>query len=320
MDEKTKKWLKIAGIIIGLLLLYGIFNLFYGDVSREASYHLKGNESGLSQEAEYSTGYPVSDLSLEASMPKATESRMENLTESKEIPAGDEESQEKRVIKNGNFSLKVADTEAAADKISEIAKSKEGEVFSSNFYERVKGSKSGDITVKVPVEKFEETMNEIRKIATQVVSESTTGQDVTEQYADLQAQLKNKRSEEQAFVKILDQSGKIEDILKVTKEISRVRGEIERLEGRIKYLESQTDMSVISVYLSEDVEIKPIGEDWRPWQVVKSSVKTLIKNIQNAVDGVIYFLIVSLPAIILWVIIILIAWTIGRKIWKKFKK
>jgi len=324
MNEKTKKWLKVAGIIIAALLLYGVFNLFFGGVSQKASYDFAEKPSGLLQEAD-SLKAPAlgrnNFIPESGSAPAPAMEKMEtkSLAELDEILGGDEKSQDKRVIKNGNLSLKVAKTEKAAKEISEIAKSKEGEVFSSSFYERVKGSKSGMMTVKVPVNRFEETMEEIKKVATQVVSESTIGKDVTEQYADLQAQLKNKRVEEETFVKILDRAGKIEDVLKVTKEISRVRGEIERLEGRIKYLESQTDMSTITVSLSEDVEITPVGEGWRPWQMVKSSVKTLIKNAQGSIDNLIYFVIVKIPSIIVFFLILWIIYWIGKKAYQKIK-
>jgi len=313
MNEKIKRWLKITGIVIGALLLYGVFNLFYGGISNKATYNFKEKPNELLQGVNLAKPSKIP-------APGMGGTEMEDSMKLRSAAdGGKNEFQDKRVIKNGNLSLKVAKTENAAKKISEIAKSKGGEVFSSRFYESIGGLKSGTITVKVPVDKFEETMEAIKKVATQVVSESTTGKDVTEQYADLQAQLKNKRAEEQAFVKILDRAGKIEDVLKVTKEISRVRGEIERLEGRIKYLESQTDMSTIAVSLSEDVEISPVGEGWRPWQSVKSSVKTLIKNTQSCIDSLIYFIIVKIPSIAAFLLILWIIYWIGKKIYRKIR-
>jgi len=313
MNEKIKRWLKITGIVIGALLLYGIFNLFYGSISNKATYNFKEKPNKLLQGVNLAKPSKIS-------APGMGETEMEDSMKLRSAAdGGKNEFQDKRVIKNGNLSLKVAKTEESAKKISEIAKSKEGEVFSSSFYERVKGSKSGTMTIRVPVNRFEEAMEEIKKVATQVISESTTGKDVTEQYADLQAQLKNKRAEEETFVRILDRTGKIEDVLKVTKEISRVRGEIERLEGRIKYLESQTDMSTITVSLREDVEITPVGEGWRPWQAVKSSVKTLIKNAQGSIDNLIYFVIVKIPSIIIFFLILWIVYWIGKRAYQKVK-
>ncbi|KKQ47184.1 MAG: hypothetical protein US66_C0017G0014, partial [Candidatus Moranbacteria bacterium GW2011_GWD2_37_9] len=172
---------------------------------------------------------------------------------------------------------------------------------------------------KVPVREFEIAISEIKKVATQVVNEYTSGQDVTEQYVDLQAQLKNKQAEEQTFVGLLDRSGKLDDVLAVTREISRVRGEIERLQGKIRYLESQTDMATIAISLSEDVEVAPVGSGWRPGQVFKQAVSDLVKSAQGFVDNLIRFLIIGLPSIVVFLIIFWIAWLVIKKITTRLK-
>ena len=225
---------------------------------------------------------------------------------------------DKKIIKNGNLNLKVDNADKAAEKISDIAKSKGGEVFSSNFSQNKNNVKSGTVTVKVPMAKFEETFAEMKKIASLVIRESTSGQDVTEQYVDLQAQLKNRRAEEQSFVRILEQAQKIEDILAVTRELANVRGNIEQLEGRIKYLESQTDMSTVAINLTEDENIAVV-DSWRPFQVVKESFSALLKGLQGFIDFLIRLLIVIIPLLLIWAIILWIIFRIGKKIYLKIK-
>jgi len=151
------------------------------------------------------------------------------------------------------------------------------------------------------------------------LSESTSGQDVTEEYADLQGQLKNKQAEEQQFVVIMNQAQKIQDILDVTEQLSRVRGEIERLQGQIKFMDSQTDMSTISIQLSEDQDITVV-DSWRPWQVIKGSVNALIKNVQGSIDFIIKLIIIVLPIFLIWGLIIYAIYLIGKKIYFRFKK
>jgi len=226
---------------------------------------------------------------------------------------------DKKVIKNGNLTLKVDNAEKSAEKIAQIAKNNGGEVFSSNFYESPKNIKSGSLTVKVPVTNFEKTFGELKKVASLVVQESTSGQDVTEEYSDLQSQLKNKQAEEQQFIRILDQAQKIQDILDVTRELSRARGEIEMLQGRIKFLNSQTDMASIFISLSEDADITVI-DSWRPWQVVKNSVNALIKKAQGFVDFVIVLVITAIPLIFLYALLFYVIYRIGRKIYRKIQE
>jgi len=170
----------------------------------------------------------------------------------------------------------------------------------------------------VPYNNFDAAFSEIKKVATQVVSEASNAQDITAEYIDLEARLKNTQAEEVSFVALLNRSGKIEEILAVTREVARVRGEIEQLQGQMRYLNSQTDMSTITANLTEDVEIATASQDWRPWQVIKISVKRLITSGQNFIDGLIAFLIVVLPMLIIYGLIIWLIYYVGRKIYGRF--
>ena len=226
---------------------------------------------------------------------------------------------DKKIIKTGNLGLKVEKAETAAESITNVAKLNKGEVSSSNFYESLRGIKSGYIIVRVPYKNFEIAFNEIKKIATQVVSESSNAQDITEEFIDLEARLKNKQAEEVSFAALLSRAGKLEEIISVTRELARVRGEIERLEGQMRYLSSQTDMSTITVDLSEDVEIASVSQDWRPLEVIKLSIKSLIRSGQNFVDGVIAFIIIGLPLLLIYALVIWVLYYIAKKVYNRFK-
>jgi hypothetical protein len=305
-----KTFLKFLGIIVGVFLMLIIINF---------STNLKGSDS-----VKYSTADLAPDILRTPAPSSKGNTNTSQITENTSYENLDDNQSnkltEKKIIKNGNLSLKVKRTEDAVTEITTIAKNQTGEVFSTNFHERTKGQKSGSITIKVPVDKFETTLEEIKKIATQVLSESTTGQNVTEQYTDLEAQLKNKRAEEESFLKILNQAQEIEDILSVTKQISRVRGEIERLEGQLRFMDSQTDMSTIIIQVSEDVEISPAQNDWRPWEVTKKAFSDLIVRSQNFFDNTIRFIIIGIPSLIPTLIIVWIIYWVGKKVWKKLKK
>lgn len=329
-EEKIRRFVKIGLVFVGIFLVFGFFSLFMGKSSNQLGYSTissSNSRGGVMMDSSYEMPAPMA-TGMGSDAVQVGDSAYGRMAKNEMIasePATMMISEDqntlvetdKKVIKDGNLSLQIEDTEKSAQEISNIVKGKGGEVFATNFYERVKGQKSGFVTVKVPVNKFEETINEIKKIATQVLSESTTGQDVTEQYSDLQAQLKNKRAEEESFVKILDTAGKIDDILAVTREISRVRGEIERLEGKIRFMDSQTDMSTITINLTEDTTITPVNEGWRPWQVVKQSVKELIASIQGFIDGIIRFVIVGIPSLIPFAILIGFLVWVGRKVYRK---
>ena len=271
--------------------------------------------------------FPGGSLSMnDAVVPMSSVSSMKGagvITErnSGEVVATDKtdfETIDKKIIKNGDLDLKVSSVDDASQKISVIAKSNGGEVASSSFYQTSNNLKSGNIVVKIPMANFEKTFAELKKVATLVISESTSGQDVTEQYADLQAQLKNKQAEERQFQNVMGQAQKISDILEVTQQLSRVRGEIERLQGRIKFMDSQTDMSSIFISLTEDANIT-FSDSWRPWQVVKETFNALVKDVQKFVNFLIVLIIQVIPVLALYLLIFCIIYRIGKKIYLKVK-
>ena len=303
-----KKILKIAGIVLVAFII-----LYFGLMIVSSSLGIGGNtvsdESGAGAVGTFQAVAP----SMKSSFVSTGEIARDSNAAATAATAVD-----KKIIKTGSLSLKVEQAETAAEAIANIAKVNKGEVASSNFYESTRGVKSGAITIRVPYNNFDAAFSEIKKVATQVVSEASNAQDITAEYIDLEARLKNTQAEESSFVALLNRSGKIEEILAVTSEVARVRGEIEQLQGQIRYLNSQTDMSTITANLTEDVEIATASQDWRPWQVIKISVKRLIASGQNFIDGLIAFLIVVLPALIIYGLIIWLIYYVGRKIYGRF--
>jgi len=213
---------------------------------------------------------------------------------------------EQKVIKTGNVGLQVEKAESSVTSLTNLAKSKGGFVLSSSLYTSFNETQSGTVTLKVPVTKYEETMNEIKKLGN-VQEETYSGQDVTEQFADLQAQLKNYRAEEAQYLEILKKANTVEEILKVTEKLSIVRGYIEVAEGRLKYLESQTDMSTITVSLSEETRIDIPTKEWQPDEALKQALRTWIIFLQELVNVLIWAVIFLGPIVVLiWIIIKLI--------------
>lgn len=312
---KIKKALKILAITVGIIIVAGIAVNMATENSGRTLSGSKISGRGLPEEA---TSFGSSNQTVTSPSPVKYS---EKVAISDALPAEDptDATVDKKVIKNGYLNLRVDSVDKSAGKISEIAKSNGGDVFSSSFSQLGTEAKSGSVTVKVPAKNFEKTFDELKKIAIIVTNESTTGQDVTEQYVDLQSQLKNKQAEEQAYIKLLDQASKMDDVISITRQLSTVRGEIERIQGKIRYMDSQTDMATISISLSEDTNVT-IVDSWRPWQVVKESVNELVKSIQGWVDFLIKLIIKVIPVLLLYGLILLVFYKIGHWIYRRFFK
>lgn len=234
---------------------------------------------------------------------------------------GDTNVEDRKITKNGSLSLIVEDADIVADDIQSLAERLGGFVSNVNIYEVSADTKSGSINIRVPADKFDDAIGEIKKLAIKVENENVGTRDVTEQFVDLEARLKNLRAEEGQYVLIMKDAENVEEILKVTDYLSRVRSSIERYEGQFNYLSRQIDMSAISVSLMEEADIEVFGIRWRPLFVVKQAFRNMLTGFTGYADSVIGF-IFYIPVLIIWgisiSIIVYVVWKIYLWIYGKF--
>lgn len=229
-----------------------------------------------------------------------------------------------RVIKTGQLSLRVTDAPATVDSIRALATSKNGFVESSSLSDSGSGPRSARMTLRVPVADFDSIISDLKKLATLVLSDSVNGQDVTMEFVDLEADLRNAKAEEQSYLEILKRSGSIEDILAVTQRLTEVRGRIERIEGRKRLMENQTDLATINVSLTEDTRVAVPTRSWRPFEVLKDALRDLVENLQALVNFLIRLVIgvvgLLLPIALIATLIIWIGWRIVLAIIRRVRK
>ncbi len=213
--------------------------------------------------------------------------------------------EERMIVRNGEMSLVVEDVVDARDEIAQLAVRLDGYVVSS----RISGEEQdmrGNISIRVPDDKFESALAELRNLAVRVKSESTSSRDVTEEYVDLESRLKNAQATESQYLALLEKAEDVNDILRIYDSLSRVRSEIEQIKGRMQYLERTSSMSLITVYLEPESTAKPlVRTGWNVVEAFKSAVRGLV--IAGQVLGTIaIWLLIFIPVwgtilgIILW--------------------
>jgi len=218
----------------------------------------------------------------------------------------------RKITKTGNLSILVETAETAAQNIQAIAESVAGYVSDSNLYEVTPGVKAGSITIRVPADKFDQTIGRIKELALKVENESVNANDVTDQFIDLEARLKNLKAEELQYLDILKKAQKIEDIVNVTNHLNEIRSQIESWQGQLKYLNSQVDLSSITVNLTAEKEVQIFGINWRPLTIINQAIHSLLTGLVNYAN-IIIAIVIFLPVIILWLAtILLITWLIWR--------
>ncbi|HQZ98547.1 MAG TPA: DUF4349 domain-containing protein, partial [Pyrinomonadaceae bacterium] len=159
---------------------------------------------------------------------------------------------DRKIIQNAELSLESEQPEEAQKRIATIVQSKSGFVVESQQSGSDLKANRRDIvqmTVRVPAEKFTETLDEIRTVSSRVIVETIKGQDVTEEFIDIEARLKAQKALERQFMEIMKRANTVEDALNVQGQLADVRGEIEKVEGRKRFLENQATLSTIKIRL-----------------------------------------------------------------------
>ncbi len=221
----------------------------------------------------------------------------------------------RRIVRNVQMTIVVQKIQEALDKISAIATKYDGFVVSA-FRQGEGETSNANITIRVASDKVEDALKEVRGIAVRVPSESSNSQDVTEQYVDLQARLKNLEATETQFQEIMKKADKVEDILKVQSALSQVRGEIEQVKGQLQYLERTTATSLISITLQPAASPEPlVRPGWDPLETVKAAFRDFAKTAQGLADAAIWIAVYA-PVWGVPVIIGLAVWRLTRR-WRK---
>lgn len=221
-----------------------------------------------------------------------------------------------RIIKTGYLDLTVKDVNEAAGKIGAYAEGKGGFVQNTSVSEREDGTKYGTVDIRVPAKEFEGAMNEIKTYAVVVNTDTTSGQDVTEQYTDLQSQLTNAQAQEAQYLDILKKAVTVEEILQVQPYLDQVQSTINSLKGQIQYMDNVTSYSTISVSLTEEATVRAPTKEFRPSDAVTAAIQALVATAQSLAIVAIWLVVLGGPIAL---VLLLLAW-IGTKILLKLMR
>jgi hypothetical protein len=171
-----------------------------------------------------------------------------------DVAAAAAEAADRKIIRNANLTLEVNSTIDAQQKVTSIAELHGGFVVTSEAKQRESiepANRTLDIklVVRVPAVHFGPALDQIRALATNRREENVVGQDVTEEFIDLEARIRTQKALELQFLEIMKQARKVEDALEVQRQIADVRTDIEKLEGRKRFLENRASLSTITINL-----------------------------------------------------------------------
>ena len=223
------------------------------------------------------------------------------------------------IIKNADVRLMVKDTDVAIDRATQVVGDAGGYIVSSRvWYQDYYGNnlKYASITIGIPVDEFEHTLVRLRDLAVRVVDEVASGDDVTEQYVDLQSQLTNLEATRARIQDFLKDAKTIDEALRINQELANIEAQIEQIKGRMNYLSDRSAFSTITInFEPEFPALTPTPTPtavptatpipWNPGETFGEAKNTVTVLYQGIADfliwvGVVILPIVVPPALILW--------------------
>jgi len=294
MSNKTKTALLIGGLVLAALLVAGCAPSAASEVQR-ADNGAVGMEMPAAE--------PMAEEAIEAEGFAMDESAPSGVGGGGGNVSSDviQQQVERLIIRNGNISMTVQNTVDAKNQIEERVAGMAGEgafVVQSNVSESGReGNPYVNMSVRVPAERFDETMDWLEGLAVEgtnpTVSESA--QDVTEEYVDLSARVESLEAARDRLLQLMEDARTTEDLLMAEQQLTQREAEIESLRGRMRYLSESAQLSRIDIQLQPYILSQPVDTRWRPLETVREAFEALIEGAQGFGDFLIFFTIAVLP-------------------------
>ena len=221
------------------------------------------------------------------------------------------------IVRTAGLSLTTKEFDKARAGMEEILKRHGGYMGQLNVSAPSESGRSLTATLRVPSDQLDATLAELKKLG-RVEGESQNGEEVTQQYVDLQARIVNARNTEAQLTDILrNRTGKLSDVLAVEEEISRVRGEIERMEAERKNLAHQVDFATVSTTLTEEYEDQLQAVPVSTFTRIRNAAVEGYTSVTEGVISVVLFLFAYGPSIL--VLGALVFFPV-RAVWRRWRR
>jgi hypothetical protein len=224
---------------------------------------------------------------------------------------------DRMIVRTGSLAIVVKDTEETLKAIERLASELGGYVSDLQSW-RQDDQMAATVTVRVLAESFDQARERVKELAIEVESENASGQDVTEEYVDLDARLSNLEAAEQELRELLASAQEThkdaESILAIYNEITNIRTQIEQIKGRMKYLENTSKLATLTITVTPE---KPVVEPgWEPLRQAREALRTLVNALKGLVNILIWVILFFLPlaaVLALPLILIWLVWYLRRR-------
>jgi len=228
----------------------------------------------------------------------------------------------RKIIKNADVRLLVKDTNVSVSRTTQIISDLGGYIISSRiWYQDYYGNNLmyATITIGIPVEEFEHALNRLRDLSIRVLDENASGEDVTDQYVDLESQLVNLEATRARIQEFLQDAKTIDEALRINQELANIESQIEQIKGRMNFISDRSAFSTITVNFEPEFPIltptptstprptvTPIP--WKPGDTFNDAKSTVTVAYQGIANFLIWLIVVILPIVVPPILILWFLW------------
>ena len=227
---------------------------------------------------------------------------------------------DRMIVRTGSLAIVVEDTEETLEAIERLASELGGYVSDLQSW-RQDDQMAATVTVRILAASFDQARERIKELAIEVESENASGQDVTEEYVDLEARLNNLEVAEEELLELLASAQEThkdaESILAIYNEITNVRMQIEQIKGRMQYLESASELATLTITVTpEEIEEPVVEPGWEPLRQARDALRTLVNALKGLSTVMIWVVLFFLPLaaiLLLPLILVWLVWYLRRR-------
>jgi len=197
----------------------------------------------------------------------------------------------RNLILTANVAMKTQDPWATADKARAIANGLGGDILAMSQTGQGE-NRSALVTLRVPSDRFDEALRQLKLLDGEVVTSNVDAKDVTDQFTDLQARLVAKQAEEQRYLQLFPQAKTVDETLKIDAALGNVRVQIEQLQGQLNLIKNRTEFSTITMSIAPIVTVPTATTGgWDPSVTFARAIAALSVFFKFAADLAIWVLV-----------------------------
>ena len=221
------------------------------------------------------------------------------------------------IVRTAEMRIVVADTTKTVDAVTKSVEAMGGFVSGSNIWREGELLRA-TLKLRVPSDKLTSTLASIRGLARRVENETIASEDVSQEFVDLESQVRNLEATETELRELLivarKNSRKATDVLEVHEQLTMIRGQIEQARGRMRYLSQVTDLSSISLDVLPDAITQPVVEPgWQPVVIARDAMRALVAALQSMATVGIWLIVYIVPIFGMLALLIAALWKIARR-------